>query len=194
VDGLETLLDQGEKLGDDQRWIAYVLATAHHETDHTMQPIREYGLGKGLDYGTPDPETGQTYYGRGYVQLTWKSNYKLMAERLNVDLVGDPDLALQPAVAAEIIYVGMTEGLFSGKKLAEFFNNDVSDWYNARRIVNGLDRAQKVAGYATAFYTAILKASASEPLATAHLLALKSRGPGPEPNYIELEQRSLLAQ
>ncbi|TOE35570.1 hypothetical protein CGJ43_25525, partial [Vibrio parahaemolyticus] len=57
------------------QYLAYVLATTYHETGHTMKPIEEWGKGQGRPYGEPDPETGQTYYGRGYVQLTWLANY-----------------------------------------------------------------------------------------------------------------------
>jgi hypothetical protein len=76
VAGMEEMLSFGERIGCDDRHLAYVLATAFHETARTMQPIEEYGKGKGKSYGAPDPQTGQTYYGRGYVQLTWKENYQ----------------------------------------------------------------------------------------------------------------------
>ena len=70
VDGMEDILPRGKLTprSDNLRWLSYPLATAAHETGFTMQPIAEYGLGKGMEYGKPDPETGQTYYGRGYVQ------------------------------------------------------------------------------------------------------------------------------
>ena len=78
VDGYLRLLEEMEARGwRDQRWFAYVLATAYHETAATMQPIAEYGKGKGKAYCKPDPVTKQTYSGRGYVQLTWKDNYRM---------------------------------------------------------------------------------------------------------------------
>ena len=52
----------------DTRWLAYMLATTFHETAYQMWPIEEYGKGSGRYYGTPDPETGETDYGRGFVQ------------------------------------------------------------------------------------------------------------------------------
>jgi putative chitinase len=70
----------------DLRWLAYILATTYHETAETMQPIREYGRGKGRKYGEPDSVTEQTYYGRGYVQLTWRYNYAAMSSVTGVDL------------------------------------------------------------------------------------------------------------
>jgi hypothetical protein len=68
-------------------WLAYVLATVYHETASTMEPIEEYGKGAGHSYGEPDPETGQVYDGRGYVQLTWKDNYQ-KAQGNVVDYLG----------------------------------------------------------------------------------------------------------
>ncbi|RYZ38611.1 MAG: hypothetical protein EOP49_30890, partial [Sphingobacteriales bacterium] len=140
--------------GDD-RHLAYMFATAFHETDTTMQPIEEYGKGKGRPYGKPDPATGQTYYGRGFVQLTWKENYIRFGHLLNIDLVKHTEYALEPAISTDIMFLGMSKGLFTGKKLSDYFNPQKQDWVNARRIINGTDRAQLIAGYALKFYEAI---------------------------------------
>jgi hypothetical protein len=78
------------------RNIAYQLATTYHEAGHTFQPIAEFGKGRGHPYGVPDPATNQTYYGRGDVQLTWKRNYELFGQNLGLDLVNQPDLAMDP--------------------------------------------------------------------------------------------------
>lgn len=88
VNGLNAILNEWEKnyAKKDDRWLAYMLATTHHETDRTMQPIEEYGKGKGKLYGKPDPITGKAYYGRGFVQLTWKSNYEKMGKVLGQTL------------------------------------------------------------------------------------------------------------
>jgi hypothetical protein len=77
VDGMNAILDAWEEnpRSDDLRWLAYPLATTAHETGFAMWPIEEYGRGEGMSYGQQDPETGQTYYGRGFVQLTWRENY-----------------------------------------------------------------------------------------------------------------------
>lgn len=148
VDGLNALIAEMEGRGwSDKRWWAYVLATAWHETASTMTPLAEYGKGKGRAYGNPDPITGQRYFGRGFVQLTWKDNYKRLGDLLGIDLVGNPDLAMQPGVAAEIMILGMEKGLFTGKSLPDYFDADTDDPVNARRIVNGTDRASLIAGY-----------------------------------------------
>jgi putative chitinase len=166
VDGLNVFLDWYDSdanppipdryhLGD--RELAYILATTYHETAATMQPIAEYGKGKGMKYGTPDPATGQTYYGRGYVQLTWKENYARQDQKLDMKgrLVATADLALDPDVALQVIIGGMVDGDFTGKKLGQFFTDTVTDWYNARTIVNGHDRAQDIADYAEKFLNGI---------------------------------------
>ena len=152
VDGLNSIVSAMNDFGlQSQRFAAYCLATAFHETAKTMQPIREIGLGKAYKYGITDPITHQAYYGRGYVQLTWKANYDKFGKLLGVDLVNKPDLALQPDIATKIMLVGMTKGLFTGKKLSDYITPDTMDFVNARRIINGIDCAQLIAGYANQF-------------------------------------------
>jgi len=151
VDGMNDILTVWEKYrGEaDLRWLAYMLATTAHETSMEMQPIEEYGEGKGMKYGSPDPETGQTYYGRGFVQTTWRENYaradKEIAEQfpgIVTDCEHDADQQLDPRVAAATMFLGMEEGWFRSKDgkpetLERHFNEDDDDPYGARNIING---------------------------------------------------------
>lgn len=164
VDGTNAILDEWEKdrAADDTRWLAYVLATAYHETAHTMEPIEEYGKGHGQLYGLPDAETKAAYYGRGYCQLTWRANYKRASDACGVDLVLHPELALNPPIAAEIICDGMKGGWFTGKKLSDYFNDTKDDPVGARRIINGTDRAELVASYYRCFANALTEAKKPE--------------------------------
>lgn len=135
------------------RELAYVLATAYHESAHTWNPsITEYGKGKNRKYGMPHAKTGQIYYGRGLCQLTWHYNYESFTKILGVDLVHEPDLALEPRNSVDILMIGMRDGIFTRHKLNMYFDRDTTDWVGARRIVNGLDRANLIASYAKAFY------------------------------------------
>ena len=95
------------------------------------------------------------YCGKGYVQLTWRNNYIVMGTALGDALGTEPDLALQPTIAAKIMFHGMEHGSFTGKKFATYFTGATQDWVNARRIINGLDCADKIAVYAKDFYAAI---------------------------------------
>jgi len=168
VSGVNSLLDAWNETLD-VRWLAYVLATVFHETAARMQPVRE-GLAKTdaqarrilskYPYAAPDPATGQAYYGRGHVQLTWGKNYKALGEALGLgdELYWNPDRALEPLMSARILFVGMTNGLFTGKSLADYFNGRKDDPIGARRIVNGTDRAALIAGYHHAFLSAITAA------------------------------------
>lgn len=151
VDGLNTLLAATAWLPVSHR--AYILATAWHETAHTMQPIREYGRGKGRRYGAVD-QTGKAPYGRGYVQLTWRENYQTADRKLGLGgrLAADYDLALEPDLAARILVEGMREGWFTGRKLADYLPGDYA---GARRIVNGTDKADLIAGAARTFEAAL---------------------------------------
>ena len=157
VEGLEAILNEWEANHSkkDDRWLAYMLATTHHETDRKMWPIEEYGRGRNRTYGRPDPRTGKTYYGRGFVQLTWNYNYEKMGRKLGIDLLNRPERALELPVATKIMFSGMIEGSFTGKKLSDYFSPSVESWTSARRIINGLDKAQLIASYATRYYGSI---------------------------------------
>jgi predicted chitinase len=158
VDGCNAILDGWEARPEltDPRWLAYMLATAKWETAHTMQPIEEWGKGRGRAYGKPDQVTGRTYYGRGYVQLTWMGNYARMAALTGVDLVTRPELALEPKLAALIMFEGMKGGLFTGVGLPKYFNDTVDDPVGARRIINGTDHAPEIAEIHRAFLAAVV--------------------------------------
>lgn len=164
-------------------WAAYSLATTYHETAYTMQPIRERGSGDGPDAdpwddylekydtgklaerlgNTPEADgDGVLYAGRGYVQLTGRRNYRFATERLRelgleVDLIADPDAALRTDVASQVLVRGMIEGWFTGKKLRDYIPAapSLAHFTNARRIINGTDRAALIAGYAVKFHAAL---------------------------------------
>lgn len=140
----------------DKRLLTYFLATAFHETAKTMQPIEEYGKGAGRGYGIPDATTGKAYFGRGYVQLTWRTNYAKASQELGVDFVHHPELALQAPYAIAIMFSGMMDGWFTGHKLTDYFSVHGAAPISARMVVNGSDCAVPIAGY----YNTILKAVA----------------------------------
>lgn len=159
VDGCETILVEAGQRALARDAAAYILATAFWETGRKMQPVSEIGRGRTKPYGLPDPQTGQIYYGRGLVQLTWKANYEKFSKIISLDLVKDPDLALNPAVAVQILFAGMIQGLFTGKKLSDFIAGPEPDFFNARRIVNGTDKADEIAALARHFAAALVSAS-----------------------------------
>lgn len=138
--------------------LAYILATAYHETAHTMLPVRETLATSDEQarrrlrnrwYAQVDKVTGRSYYGRGFVQLTHKSNYKRAGEKIGVpELVIRPDLALNPEIAARILVRGMLEGWFTGRPLGRYVNATDKDYFRARQVVNGLDVAAKIGTYA----------------------------------------------
>lgn len=180
VAGMNAILDEWERRGlTDLRWLAYMLATTKWETVHTMQPIKEMGgpayLKKMYDIhgarpslaranGNIHPGDGVRYCGRGYVQLTWRNNYRRMGELLKTPLEQNPDLAMRHDVAAGILFEGMLRagsgrGDFTGKSLEDYFNDRTTDWINARRIINGTDKAAEIAGIAKQFYADLIAAS-----------------------------------
>lgn len=170
VSGCELLLAATAQLDTEYR--AYILATAYHETAHTMQPVREtlassdtqavarlesaWNKGKlpwvSRPYWRFDGE-GKTWLGRGYVQLTHKANYARAGEELGVDLVGNPSAAMNPDLAAQILVRGCMGGWFTGQRLSDYLPGD---YKGARRVVNGTDRAAEIARYASKFEAALL--------------------------------------
>ena len=141
----------------DLKEVAYILATVHWETNRTYNPIEEYGKGRGHDYGVPYKGTGKVYYGRGFVQITWFDNYERFTKILhrlgyNIDLINNPDQALKPEIATLILIIGMRDGKFTGVDLDDYFDPIKSDWYNARKIINGLDKAVIISEIAKEIY------------------------------------------
>ena len=147
VDGIEILITEGEKREVELDTLAYILATVYHETAYTMQPIKEIGSDKYLKSKKYWP-----YVGRGYVQLTWKKNYQKVSSKYNIDAVTDPDLVMEQPYATEILFDGMNEGWFSGKSVGDYIDNvdesdteDTREYVNARKIINGSDKAKEIA-------------------------------------------------
>lgn len=166
VDGFNAIIKAINEWGGDAKnplYVAYMLATAWHETAHTMKPIEEYGKGKGRKYGSNIDIDGtrytglkHIYYGRGYVQLTWLTNYKNMGKVLGVDLVNKPELALNHDIAAKIMLYGMLKGSFTGRKLSDYLiKGTTEEFKQARRIINGTDKALNIAYQAESFLRAI---------------------------------------
>jgi len=142
--------------------LAYCLATAWHETAKTMQPIEEYGKGRNRTYGhrvklsgKPYFDTPNIFYGRGFVQLTWYENYERAGKELYQDFIKNPAGVMEMGNAVKIMFAGMQKGWFTGRKLSQYINDQLTDFVNARRIINGLDKAENIAGYAEKFLKAL---------------------------------------
>jgi putative chitinase len=164
TDGLTAILDEWETnyANEDDRWLAYMLATAHLETGRKMQGVEEIGKGKGRPYGSKIKQDGSAYtdpdkiyYGRGLVQLTWFENYKRAGDKIGTDLVNNPELALDSVNAVKVMFLGMMSGWFTGVSLSRYFNATTEDWKNARKIINGLDKADLIATFGHSYYAAI---------------------------------------
>lgn len=181
VDGMNNILDITSDLNLQSQ--AYILATVYHETARKMQPLSEYGKGKAYIYGKwqtnskgkrycyknsakaiyTEEECPNLFYGRGLVQLTWYDNYAFAERRLkelgvlNPDhsFIDDPELANDPINAVLIMKYGMIEGWFTGRKLSHYFSGSKIDYVNARRIINGMDKAKEIALYADYFEKAL---------------------------------------
>lgn len=166
TDGMKTaigmLLNVWEQRGDsDERRLAFILATARRESQSTFTAIREAPrcrddeacrervIGAMLarraelkkrpprpNYALPD-SNGHRYYGRGFIQLTFKENYADAGDKLGIDLVNNPDKVLDPRIAAEILVRAMLEGWYGSRRPLSFYiGGSKEDWINARNNVN----------------------------------------------------------
>lgn len=158
---LLTFIEDDEHITDN-RWIAYMVATAWIETGN-FAPITEAGRHEyfdkyepgthlGIRLGNTQTGDGYRYRGRGYCQITGRGHYATFSRLLDTDFVKHPDLVLVSDNAYKIMSLGMRKGTFTGVKLANYFTNHVTDFLNARRIINGLDRAAETAEYAKKVY------------------------------------------
>jgi putative chitinase len=155
VQGMDAILNAWSASGcTDPRWLAYILATVYWETAHKMQPVKEYG---GEAYLRSKPY--YPYYGRDLVHTTWEANYQKVKDFTGVDVVTYPDLIADLPTASRVAITFMIKGWYTGKKLAHYFNDTKTDWVNARRIINGTDRAKEIAGVAQQFYAALVTVS-----------------------------------
>lgn len=177
VDGIEAVLKACKDASWPISFTSYGFATAYHETAHTFKPIKEYGeptyFTKMYDIngarpalaaanGNTSPGDGAKYFGRGYVQLTWKNNYAKAEKKCGIiGLVKNPELALIEENAAKIMISGMTEGWFApGKSCSKYLNSDdklatLAQFIEARKIINGSDKNELIASYAIKFQNAL---------------------------------------
>ena len=189
-EGFEAIFDAWDERAEglDIGGLAYAFATAWHETGAQMQPVREgfaksdagavaavtaFCKKKGIANYAARQSNGNSYYGRGYVQLTHADNYKKMGKTLGVGnaLFDKPDKVLEPTVGGDILVAGMIGGLFrpAKGKITKYFTADVHNWFDARDMING-DKNVKVKGnpktngemiadYGKGFFAALVLAS-----------------------------------
>jgi hypothetical protein len=166
VDGFDRIIDMAIERNVPQDFLAYALATVWIETNNTMQPVEEAYWVKNPDEWRKKNLRYYPYHGRGLVQTTWKENYKKLGDLVGVDFVSDPDKLLSWDFAAEALFVAMQQGMYTGKKLSDYIDNveesdaeDLREFREARRIINGTDRADEIARIALDFRTALKRAA-----------------------------------
>ena len=168
-EGFGLILDEADKRLTPKRELAYMFATAWWETGRTMQPVREaFYINSNFDKAEAWRKKNlhyYPYYGRGYVQLTWKANYRKASDKLGVNFVNNPDEVMKPEHSVKIMFDGMAEGWFTGKKLDDYIDEidepaseDLQEYVDARRIINGKDKALTIAKLAVKFESALAEA------------------------------------
>ncbi|WP_246246056.1 chitinase [Mesorhizobium zhangyense] len=179
---MEAILAEASKRGTPDQHLAYMLATAFHETGGKMQPVRE----------------NLTYSSAAQIRKTWPSRFPTVASaqpyvrtpqklankvyggrlgnvgpddgwiyrgdglpqltgKTNFDKFGvKPGMDLKTAI--RVMFDGMAKGMFTGAKLERYFGDGKEDPVGARAIVNGTDKAALIAGYYKNFLDSIVAA------------------------------------
>lgn len=167
----QEIIDECKKQGLSRDGAAYVLGTTHWETNGTFEPVREAYWLKNAEAWRKRNLRYYPYYGRGFVQLTWEFNYKKATKYfnevlgINVGFVTNPDDVMIPEYAVTILVTGMKEGWFTGKGIEDFIDGiddsakkDFLEFYEARRVVNGMDKANDIAVLAEKYEAELLEA------------------------------------
>lgn len=167
---IEVLLDACIAAGWPFAFTSYALATAHHETAN-WSVMKEKGgdayfkrkydkagerPAKAKELGNVEAGDGVKFAGRGYVQLTGRSNYTKAGKALGLDLLKEPGKVEEPTIAAKVLIWGMSTGAYTGKANRDYLIKSPPDYVNARRIINGTDKASMIATYAKEFQAALV--------------------------------------
>jgi len=188
VDGMQAILDAARAAKvTDAHHVAHILGHVRRETGGYMSPIKETVMPSHKNKNPTDAEVIQRLerawargklpwvkkpywrdgaFGRGPIQITHWRNYEKIGQAIGIDLRGKPDLAMTPTIGGKIAVIGMRDGLFTGKKLADYSFPaalDAAPSKNPRRIVNGKDGSDaEVAKFHRQFHAALVKAGWSE--------------------------------
>lgn len=212
VNGLEFLLSTWERQYQERTPItqfANVLGTAFLETAATMNPIHEYGdrayfmrmydktgsrPGVAATLGNTEVGDGAKFAGMGYVQSTGRANARRNTQKLralgiigpDIDFEANHELMMKPEYAVHIMFIGMKDGWFTGKKLDDLIDANIdgdehADFIKARAIINGKDRAEDIANYSDTFLAALRVAQRAGDVAPAKP-ADAPKAPGPQPS------------
>jgi len=112
------------------------LATCRVEVGRAFLPIEEIASGEAYEgragLGNSEVGDGKRYKGRGYIQITGRANYKAYGEALGIDLINNPELALNSLISARILAL-----YFKNKGIPTYC--EAKNWTKVRKLVNGGD-------------------------------------------------------
>lgn len=167
VDGVNSVLDEGQRRGIPLRHLAAILAEAYHETGGKMQPVSEnlyYSsaarihqvwplrfptIASASPYAkNPQKLANKVYSGRlgNGDEMSgdgWHYRGRGLAQitgKVNYSRFGianNPDQALDLATSVRILFDGMLLGTFTGKRVSDYDRGTSYDYRGSRAIING---------------------------------------------------------
>ncbi|RJG46489.1 chitinase [Mesorhizobium sp. DCY119] len=185
VAGMEAILAEAYKRGTPDQHLAYMLATAFHETGGKMQPVEENlnysaarirqvwptrfaSVAAAKPYARNPRALANKVYGGRQGNDTKEDGYRFRGRGLpqitfrdnyrKFGIEANPEKALELATAVHILFDGMTKGMFTTARLDQYFGAGKEDPVGARAIVNGTDKATLIAGYYKNFLDSIVAA------------------------------------
>jgi putative chitinase len=114
--------------------------------------------------GNTEPNDGWDFRGRGMDHCTGRRNYRVTGNDIGLDLIAEPGLLLVLENALKALHTGMVTGRYAvdrsgrhsfARHLPRSGNATRAQFREARRIINGVDKADQIAGHALIFQEAL---------------------------------------
>ena len=132
------------------RVVAFLAQVGHESA--ALKTTQEYASGAAYegrsDLGNVNPGDGVRFKGRGLIQLTGRSNYASMSNKVGKDLIANPQLVEEPDLAVQVSAIYWVDRIRNGLNLnqwADQFNleervDSTNNWKvheNITRAING---------------------------------------------------------
>ena len=148
-------------------------------------PAKFFDYVYGGRYGNTEPGDGYKYRGRGLIGITFKGNYEKYGKILGVDLVGNPDLANDPLIAAKIAVLMMRDGMAKNQG-ADIYTQVARSIGNPNEVTEGRKKTAYEKNLASGQFGVDKKADLSFASSNSAAGIREGRGVGPGHDGIDI--------